>query len=152
MDYINVFSLDLDVENNDFVEDEDVDRYSVFSLLLCMNLDRAYLSELNGDDEGWQLAVFMKFSRDHGHPILEFFSQYNIQLSNNSSSLSTSLLQNINNIDSNSLTWENPLANGIISDNDTSILNNDKLCKQFNKPINNMIVNKVACLNLFKIL
>ncbi|CAB5183399.1 unnamed protein product [Rhizophagus irregularis] len=98
-----------------------------------MNLDRAYLSELNGDDEGWQLAVFMKFSRDHGHPILEFFSQYNIQLSNNSSSLSTSLLQNINNIDSNSLTWENPLANGIISDNDTSILNNDKLSDLYKK-------------------
>ncbi|CAB4406784.1 unnamed protein product [Rhizophagus irregularis] len=62
------------------------------------------------------------------------------QLSIDSSSLSISLLQNINNIDSNNLTWKNPLANGIISDNDTSILNNDKLCKQFNKPINNMII------------
>ncbi|CAG8758751.1 2313_t:CDS:1, partial [Rhizophagus irregularis] len=58
------------------------DRYSGFSLLLCMNLDKAYLSGLNGDNEGWQLAVFMKFSRDHEHLILESSFQYNIQLSN----------------------------------------------------------------------
>ncbi|RIA93493.1 hypothetical protein C1645_819357 [Glomus cerebriforme] len=53
--------------------------------------------------------------------------------------LDKKLYQNISNIDIKSLIWENPLANGIISnDNELNIL--DRVYENFIKPANNMIV------------
>ena len=56
-----------------------------------------------------------------------------------SSSFSLKLLKNIYNIDYKNLTWEDPLASGIISDNNSKILKEKEVYDHFMKPANKII-------------